>query len=96
MINNNILKSIYIAILRLQPFSTVESIYFLDIVEIQKIRKELKGKSGIYGFLCKTTNKLYIGSSIYLYDRFRDHIKGNQSNIKLQNAININYRILFL
>ena len=48
---------------RLQPFfSTIEqSIGYLHLAEIQKIiRKELKGKSGIYGFLSKTNNKLYI------------------------------------
>jgi len=52
------------------------------------LKVELKGKSGIYGFLSKTTGNLYIGSSINLFDRFSDHIYGTQSNIKLQNAIN--------
>lgn len=76
---------------RLQPFfSTIEqSIGYLHLTEIQKIvRKELKGKSGIYGFLCKTNNKLYIGSSIDLSTRFNKHIKGFKSNILLQRAIN--------
>lgn len=31
--------------------------------------------------------KIYIGSSINLSDRFTNHIKGTQSNVKLQNAI---------
>lgn len=61
----------------------------LHLTEIQKIIKgELKNKSGIYAFLCKTTNDLYIGSSIQLSSRFNDHITGYNSNIKLQNAIN--------
>jgi group I intron endonuclease len=76
---------------RLQPFfSTIEqSIGYLHLAEIQKIiRKELKGKSGIYGFLSKTNNKLYIGSSKILPTRFNEHIKGSKSNAILQKAIN--------
>jgi len=76
---------------RIQPFfSTIEQlISSLHLAEIQVIiRKELKGKSGIYGFLCKSNNKLYIGSSIDLSIRFNNHIKGSNSNILLQNAIN--------
>lgn len=76
---------------RLQPFfSTIElSIGNLHLAEIQKIiRKELKNKSGIYGFICKTNNKLYIGSSKTLDIRFNHHINGSKSNILLQRAIN--------
>jgi group I intron endonuclease len=61
----------------------------LHLAEIQKITKEeLKGKSGIYGFLCKTTNKLYVGSSIELSSRYYEHINSTRSNVLLQNAIN--------
>jgi group I intron endonuclease len=76
---------------RLQPFFSIieQWIGSLHLSEIEKIiRKELKGKSGIYGFVCKTTGKLYIGSSINLSDRLYRHIKGTRSNVKLQNAIN--------
>ena len=76
---------------RLQPFfSTIEiAMAYLDLAEIQKIVKsELRNKSGIYGFLCKTNNKLYIGSSINLSTRFYSHIKGLNSNVLLQRAIN--------
>jgi group I intron endonuclease len=71
-------------------FSTIEQwTGNLHLAEIQKItNKELKNKSGIYGFVCKTTGKLYIGSSIDLSDRFSNHINGSKSNVKLQNAIN--------
>jgi group I intron endonuclease len=71
-------------------FSTIEqSIGYLHLAEIQKIiKKEFKNKPGIYGFLSKSTNKFYIGSSIDLSTRFNKHIKGFQSNILLQNAIN--------
>jgi group I intron endonuclease len=76
---------------RLQPFfSTIEFLIgYLHLAEIQNIIiKELKGKSGIYGFLCQSNNKLYIGSSIDLSTRFNNHIKGFKSNILLQRAIN--------
>jgi group I intron endonuclease len=77
--------------IRLQSFfSTIEqSIGNLHLAEVQKIIKEdLKGKSGIYGFVCETTDKLYIGSSINLAHRFSEHFNGTRSNILLQKAIN--------
>jgi group I intron endonuclease len=63
---------------------------YLHLSEIQKIiRKKLKEKSGIYGFVCKITGKLYINSSINLSDRlYRYYINGTRSNVKLQNTIN--------
>jgi len=76
---------------RLQPFFYSIEIFIgnLHLVEINNIIvKELKGKSGIYGFLSKTSNKLYIGSSNNLNIRINNHIKGTQSNILLQRAIN--------
>jgi len=76
---------------RLQPFfSTFElAMGYLNLADIQKItKKELKNKCGIYGFICKSNNKIYIGSSIKLATRFNKHINGFQSNILLQRAIN--------
>lgn len=64
----------------------IGSLHLAGILE--SIREELRKKSGIYGFLCKTTGKLYIGSSIDLLDRFSNHVKGSRSNILLQRAIN--------
>lgn len=87
---NNILQRNLEAMKRLQPFSSIEifigSLHFTEIHLI--IKQELKGKSGIYGFICETTGKLYIGSSINLSNRFSQHTKGTNSNILLQNAIN--------
>jgi len=77
--------------IRLQPFfSTIEfSISNLNIEEIKIITKnEIRNKSGIYGFLCKTNNKLYIGSSVQLSDRFSRHLNGIKSNVLLQRSIN--------
>lgn len=62
---------------------------YLHLAEVQTIiKKELKGKSGIYGFICKSNNNLYLGSSIDLSSRFNGHIKGSRSNILLQRSIN--------
>jgi group I intron endonuclease len=76
---------------RLQLFFNTIEIFTgsLHLTELQNITKEeLKDNSGVYGFLSKTTGKLYIGSSINLNIRFDNHLKGLRSNIKLQNAIN--------
>jgi len=76
---------------RLQPYFNTIEIFIgnLHLAEIQiLIRRELSKKSGVYGFLCKTTGKLYIGSSINLTFRFSEHINGSKSNILLQRAIN--------
>ena len=79
---------------RLQPFfySIELMIGNLHLAEIQAItKKELNKKSGIYGFICKTNNNLYLGSSIDLSSRFNDHFNGSRSNILLQRAINKYY-----
>jgi group I intron endonuclease len=76
---------------RLQPFftTTESSVGYLHLAEIQKIiKEELKNKSGIYAFICNSNNKLYIGSSEQLSYRFNRQIKGYNSNILLQRAIN--------
>jgi GIY-YIG catalytic domain len=69
---------------------TPQKIY-IDINKISTIKKiemDLKDLKGIYGFYCKINNNTYIGSSENLVKRFKEHIKGNKSNIKLQRAIN--------
>lgn len=58
-----------------------------ELSTIDKIRTELEGLKGIYGFFCKIDNKLYVGSSENLVKRFNEHIKNQKSNIKLQRAI---------
>jgi group I intron endonuclease len=72
-----------------QLFLTIELFTSsLHLEEILKITiEEIRKKSGIYGFICKTTGKLYVGSSINLSYRFSQHIKGSRSNILLQKAI---------
>lgn len=56
---------------------------------IQKlVKEELKGKSGLYGFISKTTGKLYIGFSVNLSFRFNDHTIGYNYNVLFQRATN--------
>ena len=60
----------------------------IDKFETQKeIEIQLKNKRGIYAFFCKIDNKFYIGSSDNLSKRFKEHIKGKKSNIRLQRSI---------
>jgi hypothetical protein len=60
-----------------------------ELSTVNKITTELSKFRGIYGygFFCKIDNKLYLGSSENLVNRFKEHIKGQKSNIKLQRAI---------
>ena len=67
------------------PCKIYDKIHLKTIMN--KIVIELKDNKGIYGFLGKIDNKLYIGSSENLVRRFKEHIKGDKSNIRLQRAI---------
>jgi group I intron endonuclease len=69
----------------IQPVKVYNNIH--DTNTINYIKKELKNFGGIYGFLCKNNNKIYIGSSVNLVNRFMEHRRGKKSNIKLQRAI---------
>ena len=56
-------------------------------LEIQKkIEIELTNKIGVYGISFKKS-KIYIGSSVNLFKRFKEHIKGKKSNLRLRRAI---------
>jgi GIY-YIG catalytic domain len=49
-------------------------------------RDQLKGRAGIYGIVNLLDNKLYIGETINIFKRFKQHIK-KSSNVPLQKAI---------
>lgn len=51
------------------------------------MKRDLNYVGGIYAIVHNETQKLYIGSSMYLDRRIVDHINNNHSNIYLQNAI---------
>ena len=58
-----------------------------DLSNTNLLRKELKNKAGVYGIINTKTSKQYIGSSLNLYSRLMDHIKGRESNLRLQRSI---------
>lgn len=69
----------------IQPIKIYDNIH--NINTINRIKIELNYSRGIYGFLCKKNNKIYIGSSENLVNRFLEHLKGKKSNFKLQRSI---------
>ena len=58
-----------------------------DLSNTNLLRKELKNKAGVYGIINTKTSKQYIGSSLNLYHRLLDHIKGRDSNLRLQRSL---------
>jgi group I intron endonuclease len=54
---------------------------------LKACRDQLKEKSGIYGIINLHENKMYIGKSTNIFERFKQHIK-KSSNTPLRNAIN--------
>ena len=62
-------------------------IIYNDLSNSLILRIELKNKAGVYGIINTKTSKQYIGSSLNLYSRLMDHIKGRESNLRLQRSI---------
>jgi group I intron endonuclease len=54
---------------------------------LKLLRALLKGNSGVYAFVCLTTNKCYVGSAKSLLAGFNQHLGGLRSNVLLQRAI---------
>lgn len=55
---------------------------------ITQIETELKNKSGIYGVLNRETSQIYVGSAQDLVKRFKEHLKSDKSNVRLERSIN--------
>ena len=47
----------------------------------------MKNKAGVCGIINTKSSKQYIGSSLNLYSRLMVHIKGRDSNLRLQRSI---------
>jgi group I intron endonuclease len=63
---------------------------YKDLSSPDKFRSELHRVGGVYGLVNvyePKKIKQYIGSSKDLYDRLMDHLKGRDSNIRLQRSI---------
>jgi GIY-YIG catalytic domain len=68
------------------PLKTSKNLFFPD-----KFKSELHRVGVVYGLINtydSTKIKQYIGSSKDLYQRLMDHLKGRDSNSRLQRSIN--------
>lgn len=55
---------------------------------ITQIETELKNKSDIYGIFNKDTSQIYVGSAQDLVKRFKEHLKSDKTNVRLERSIN--------
>lgn len=60
---------------------------FRDLSNFEILKKELVSLGGVYGIINLNSSKQYIGSSLNLYSRLMDHIKGRDSNLRLQRSL---------
>jgi group I intron endonuclease len=60
---------------------------YKDLSQFEDLKADLKNVGGVYGFINIKDGKQYIGSSLNLYERLRDNIKGESSNVRLQRSI---------
>jgi hypothetical protein len=65
-----------------------------DLSSIKYYKSDLYKKGGVYGIIniSKINKQQYIGSSLNLFERLSDHVKGISSNERLQRSIS-NYGI---
>lgn len=61
--------------------------FYSDLSNTNLLKKDLSNLAGVYGIIHIKTSKQYIGSSLNLYSRIMDHIKGRSSNLRLQRSI---------
>ena len=64
---------------------------YKDLSSPENFRSDLHRVGGVYGLINTADSnniKQYIGSSKYLYQRLLDHLKGRDSNSRLQRSIN--------
>ena len=77
----------FFSILQFNVLPVKPLITYDDLSNTNLLRKKLKNKAGVYGIINTKTSKQYIGSSLNLYSRLMDHIKGRESNLRLQRSI---------
>jgi len=70
------------SVISIKPLKT-----YKDLSNINLLKKDLNKLGGVYGLIHIKSSKQYIGSSINLYSRLMDHIKGRDSNLRLQRSI---------
>ena len=69
-------------VLPIKPLKT-----YSDLSNTNLLKEDLGNLGGVYGIIHVKSSKQYIGSSLNLYSRLMDHIKGRDSNLRLQRSI---------
>jgi group I intron endonuclease len=82
---DNFFSIFYIQFLNIIPIKPLKT--YNDLFNINLFKKDLGNLGGVYSLIHVNSSKQYIGSSLNLYSRIMDHIKGRDSNIRLQRAI---------
>ena len=76
-----------------KPVKVYSNLANLDtIIEIEQ---ENRNKQGVYGFLNTKNNKLYVGSARDITKRFKEHYRGDKTNVRLHNSVQKNTWALF-
>lgn len=60
---------------------------YKDLSDTNLLKRDLGNSGGVYGLIHIKSSKQYIGSSLNLYFRLMNHIKGRDSNLRLQRSI---------
>jgi hypothetical protein len=76
---------IFIQCLNVIPIKPLKT--YKDLYNTKLLKKDLSNLGGVYGLIHIKSSKQYIGSSLNLYSKLMDHIKGREYNLKLQRSI---------
>jgi group I intron endonuclease len=82
---DNLFPIIFIQCLNVIPIKPLKT--YKDLYNTKLLKKDLSNLGGVYGLIHIKSYKQYIGSSLNLYSRLMDHIKGRKSNLRLQRSI---------
>jgi len=83
---DNSLTIFYIQCFSVIPIKPLKT--YKDLSNTKLLKKDLSNLGGVYGLKHIKSSKQYIGSSKNLYSRLMNHIKGRESNLRLQRSIN--------
>jgi hypothetical protein len=83
--HDNLFSIFYIQCLNIIPIKPLKT--YSDLSNTDLLKKDLSKLGGVYGFKHIKSSKQYIGSSLNLYSRLMNHIKGRDSNLRLQRSI---------
>lgn len=82
---DNLFSIFYIQCFNVIPIKPLKT--YNDFSDTNLLKKDLGNLGGVYGLIHIESSKQYIGSSLNLYSRLMDHIKGRDSNLRLQRSI---------